>query len=165
MYFDKFPIIFHSYLNKDGREVLVRLRDVTRNARVRKEILSNITMYEEYAIQDGETPEHVSEKFYDSPDYHWVIMLLNERYDYVSDWPMSSARMKDYVEGKYANQLATHHYEDSNRLVVPSTWPGAISVSNFEYEERINESKRQIKMITSPMLSLLLEDFDKIMAI
>jgi hypothetical protein len=165
MYFQNFPTTYYSYKGVDGTDVLVKLKDITRNVRVRKDVFSNITMYELYAIQEGETPELVSERFYGVPDYHWVIMLLNERYDYVSDWPLTNDDLVKYTMGKYGDLFIAHHYEDSRGFVVNASQDGAIGITTLDYETRINEQKRQIKMISNSMLSVIMENFDKIMTV
>lgn len=79
----------------------VALTDITRNVRFKKEVIDNITLYETYNIKDGDTPELIAEKLYGSPHYHWVIMLLNDRYDYINDFPMQQKVFDDYINKKY----------------------------------------------------------------
>jgi hypothetical protein len=80
----------------------VSLTDITRNVRFKKEVIDNITLYDTYNIKEGDTPELISEKLYNTPYYHWVIMLLNDRYDYINDFPMSQATFDRYIEQKYS---------------------------------------------------------------
>lgn len=91
MYFKEFPQFLYDfkYGNFDTKTSIVT--DITRNVRVRKEILENVTLYDEYDIVDGETPEIIAEKIYGNPEYHWIIMLANGRYDYVTDFPKVEA--------------------------------------------------------------------------
>lgn len=159
MYFASFPIIYYEFQIGDER-VLKVIRDVTVNVRIRKEILENVTLFDEYDIIEGETPEIVAAKVYGSPVYHWVIMLCNQRYDYLNDWPLTSSAFESYVNDKYPNTTgATHHYETSEGYVVHSTWPGATAVSNYDYEARVNESKRRIKLIAPSLLNEILAQF------
>jgi hypothetical protein len=62
---------------------------------------------------DGDTPEIISEKLYGIPDYHWILMLLNQRYDYVNDFPLSIRELEIMIANKYgvaANYI--RHFED-----------------------------------------------------
>ena len=52
MYFDNFPKIIYNF-NINNKEELKVLTDITRNVRLRKEILSNITLFDMYIISDG----------------------------------------------------------------------------------------------------------------
>lgn len=119
MYFQNFPKIYYDFDTTDNDRSLKILTDITANVRVRKQILEKITQYEEYDIQEGETPELIAEKFYGNPEYHWIIMLLNERYDYVSDYPINQDELEDYIASVYGaeNIYDIHHYEKSGLVV------------------------------------------------
>lgn len=67
-----------------------------------------------YIMLDGETPEIVSHKIYGTVDYHWIIMLINERYDYLNDFPIKDSLLLDLTKQKYGvDQVESiHHYED-----------------------------------------------------
>jgi len=162
-YFNYFPRISY-YFNIGGVEQLISVKDIALNVRVRKEILENITLYDEYDIEDGDTTERISERLYGSPYYHWTIMLVNQRYDHLRDFPMTEVDLLSYVKEKYGdgNEYAQHiifgnlHFENSNGVIQtklpPESFaiihPGVdyanyygnlISVANYEYESRINE--------------------------
>jgi hypothetical protein len=109
---------------------------------------------------EGETPEHISEKMYGTPYYYWIIMLANERYDYIKDFPLTYYQLERYISDKYGDQLyATHHYESDQGFVVNSDYIGAVSITNYRYEELLNESKRRIKIIPKNMIDLILKNF------
>lgn len=160
MYFQDFPEIYYPF-NIKGTEEIKIVRDITRNVRVIKEISNSITLYELYDIQDGETPEIISEKFYGTSLYHWVIMLINERYDYINDFPLSQPVLDRFVSQKYGegNEDAVHHWEDENGFIVSSDIVGATSISNTQYEDKINESKRTIKIVSPELITKLVEQF------
>lgn len=167
MYFQKFPLIYHAYTDSNGQEILVRLKDITRNIRVRRDVLANITLYEYYTLRDDETPEDVAEKVYGSATYHWVVLLLNEKYDYTSDFPLNSVDLNTHIVNTYGegNEYATHHYINAAGFKVNPEQAGATSVSNFQYEDEMNEAKRRIKLIDPSLLATLLANFETIMAV
>lgn len=101
MYFSSFPKIYYDFPQDQSSSNLQILTDVTANVRVRKQILENITLYDEYDIQDGETPEIIAEKIYGDSELHWVIMLVNQRYDYLEDFPMTSYELEKLCIEKY----------------------------------------------------------------
>lgn len=157
MYFENFPHIYYDF-EINGVTQLKVVKDITQNVRVRKAVLENVTLYDEYDIRDGETPEIIAAKVYGSPTYHWVIMLCNQRFDYLKDFPMSQRVLEEYVADTYENPYGTHHYE-LDGIVVDSGTPEAYAVSNYEYEDRLNESKRRIKLISPDLLSSILLQF------
>ena len=119
MYFSEFPKIFYDFPQDQTSTNLQILTDITANVRIRKQILENITMYDEYDIQEGETPEIIAEKIYGNAELHWVIMLANQRYDYLGDFPMTSYELHKLCIEKYgANKLEEiHHYERDGIIV------------------------------------------------
>lgn len=109
MYFANFPKIVYDFDLATGTDYKV-VTDVTRNVRLRKQILENISLYDYYDIAEGDTPEIISEKIYGTPYYHWVIMLVNQRYDYVNDFPLSQLELDTYIDKKYGDKK--HHVHD-----------------------------------------------------
>jgi len=164
MYFENFPKFAYDFDINGERKVLI-VSDITRNVRFRKEILSNVTLYDEYDIKEGETPEIVAEKLYGNSQYHWIIMLVNGRYDYVKDFPLTYTALTQYITDKYGigNALNAHHYENSMGYTVNSTDPDAQPVSNTAYEELLNESKRRIKVISSQLLDKIVQQFSDVL--
>lgn len=163
MYFKNFPTIYYGF-EINGKTEVKTIVDITRNVRVLKSLLSNITLYDLYDIRDGETPEMISYKFYNTPMYHWVIMLINDKYDYISDFPLSEVNLVEFIKEKYGedNVYATHHYETDKGLVVDSDHPGAVEITNYQYESKQNEKKRRIKIISNEFMSAIIKQFNEI---
>ena len=74
-YFQMFPKIAYD-IDGDANNFKV-VTDVMRRVRVKMQELSDKVIYDRYSMQDGETIESVAYKFYGSPTYHWVLLLLN----------------------------------------------------------------------------------------
>jgi len=168
MYFEKIPKIYYEF-QINGAPHLKILKDITVNVRFIKEVLENITSYDEYDIIDGETPEIIAAKVYGNSNYHWIIMLANERFDYREDFPLDYTALSKRVTDVYGagNEYATHHYEwiyvnnNDNIYIVNSDHVDAYPVSNYQHEERLNESKRRIKLISKPQLDFVLKQYSK----
>lgn len=109
MYFANFPKIVYDFDLSNGVDYKI-VTDITRNVRIRKQILENITLYDYYDIREGETPEIISEKIYGTPYYHWVIMLVNQRYDYVNDFPLTQLELDKFIDDKYGDKK--YHVHD-----------------------------------------------------
>jgi len=158
-YFEKFPKI--SYTLDDYRTGQVVPDILRRNAFV-SEIVNNTAFFDTYDVRDGETPEILADLFYNDPTLHWVILHANEIVDPRFDWPLDTNSLVRFCEGKYANIYATHHFEDVNGYVVNSTEVGSTPISNFTYEDRLNEEKRRIKIIKSELVSTIVSEFDSV---
>jgi len=138
----------------------ILMKDITRNIRFRRDVLANVTVYDEYDIVDGETPEIIAEKMYGNAEYHWIVMLANDRYDYRNDFPLTYTDLQRYIEDKYGQEAdGIHHYKDTRGYFVDSDFPGAVSVSNRQYEDELNESKRRIKIISAGLINTILKTF------
>jgi hypothetical protein len=163
MYFNNFDKIYYDFEINGERKLFV-VSDITKNVRIRKEILANITLYDEYDIKDGETPEIIAEKIYGNAQYHWIIMLVNQKYDYVSDFPLPLVELEKFITQKYGsgNEYDTHHYVNLNGDIVDEWDSQATSVSNYAYEDAINESKRRIKIVSINFINTLLKNFKTI---
>lgn len=163
MYFDGFKNFLYEY-NVGGDSKALLVTDITKNIRFRRDVLANVTVYDEYDIIDGETPEIIAEKIYGDSQYHWVVMLANNRFDYTIDFPMRYPVLQNYINEKYGDTADDiKHYVDVNGFVVNSNTPGAVSISNRQYEEQINESKRRIKIVSPKLLDTILKNYKEIM--
>lgn len=159
MYFKEFPQTLYDF-QIAGKTKVMLVKDITRNIRFRRDVLANITVYDMYDIVDGETPEIIAEKIYGDSQYHWIIMLANDRYDYIADFPMTYPVLSKYIDEKYGTtKYQPHHYVSATGHIVDSDFPGAIPVSNVVYEEQLNESKRRIKIISPALISTILNNF------
>ena len=168
MYFENFPTIFYRFVDPvTGVEDLRVVTDITQNVRLIKTVLENVTLYDEYDVRDGETPEIIATNVYGSPFYHWVILLCNQQFHWVDDWPLSSTQLMDFIKAKYTNPYGIHHYENSKGFVVMPPQPGDLAsehvpVTNTEYETRLNDAKRRIKLINPQLLTRLITQFESL---
>jgi hypothetical protein len=157
MYFETLPKTFYSLDNGTSTQIITNifLRYVFSD-----EIKNNLTYYELYDIVDGDTPEIVSDKFYNRPDYHWLVLHINEIIDPRYEWPLSTLNLIKYCQGKYTNINGIHHYINSDGFIVNSDAPSATPVSNFQYEEQLNEAKRKIKILKPEFVKVAIDDFE-----
>jgi hypothetical protein len=143
MYFKQFPKFLYDF-NADGTNFTNIVRDITKNVRFRKEVLENVTLYDEYDIVDGETPEIIAEKIYGNPEYHWIIMLANQRYDWLNDFPVEETTLVRCIEctfnpdftitsWSYSGTTITATLENHGLQVSPTTqvkFTGATATTN-----------------------------------
>ena len=59
-------------------------------------------------------------------------------------YDLSSFFSKKYE--KLGGPYETHHHEDADGYVVDSDASGATAISNFLYEEQLNDTKRQLSV-------------------
>ena len=159
-YFSNFPVIPYDSQG-DGN-----LKDVTnllRRVVVRTKIEENTSVFDTYDVKEGETPEMLAHRLYGNAEYHWIIMLANERYDYYSDFPLSSTQLDSYINDKYTDPLAVKHYVDTDGFVVDSTVAGSRAVSYRDYEISQNEAKRTIRIVAPRIADKIHSEFRNLM--
>jgi hypothetical protein len=160
MYFKDFPKFLYDFnYGTDNNKTSV-VTDITRNVRFRKELFSAVTFYDEYDIVDGETPEIIAEKIYGNAEYHWIIMLANDKYDYISDFPLPEQQLTRHIAEVYGpNANGIKHYINADGFTVNSDAPGAVPETFAQHERLINESKRRIKIISPELVNTILKNF------
>ena len=171
MYFNKFPKLLYDIKN-DGNYNLVP--DIFRRIKVRSKIKDNISLYDKYDVGEGESPETVAFKMYGDTNYFWVVCLMNNIVNRFYDWPLDEYVFQQYVKDKYDNADGIHHFERtqdsgpqtgdgpadySYLLECNETDAGAQSVSNIEYERRLQDKKRQIKLLNRNFLPAFETEF------
>ena len=165
-YFSYFSTILYDPTG-DGTAKLAT--NILNRVRVRVNMKKEIIMLDPYDVKENETPEIVADKHHGSPQYHWIVMLLNNISDVNHDWVKSTRQMQKYLLSKYTEtQLTeTHHYETYQssgdttvKIEVEDTnYPTATSVTNYEYEIALNEEKREIDLLRNDYLGFFEDEF------
>ena len=170
-YFETFPKMYYDAVGNGNYKLVT---DILRRFKVRSAVANDIALFDKYEVKSGEKPEDVSQKFYGTPYYHWVVLAMNNIKDRYYDWPLSEQDFNTYINAKYDNPGAVHHYEvtqssgptsslDNSHLIqVNSDAVGASSVSNREYEQRIQDNKRLVKILHPQYLDEFIEEFRRV---
>lgn len=164
MYFQNFPTINYDATGSGNPQLV---SDILTRVVIRKSIIDRRALFSEYDVFDWETPETVALDIYGKVDYHWVVMMFNKYYDRYYEWPMSINNLQKYVSDKYADPNAIHHYETpqssgnttTNIRVEVADVPTATPVTNYEYEQNLNDVRKQIKILQPGYLGQFLEEF------
>lgn len=163
MYFKNFPKIFYDFKYSERDVRIQSVIDITTNVRLRKEFFDNVVSFDYYDIKDGETPEILAEKFYGSAELHWIIMLSNDRYDYIEDFPMSVFDLEKYIEEKYGDTKYDIKYYTLDGFIVSQSTAGAGTISNYDWEFLENDRKRRIKLFSRDTIKPLIDQYNKLM--
>ena len=173
-YFSQFPTIRYD-LEANGNTKLVP--DIFRKVVLKNKYKDNYVLLDSYDVEPGEKPEDVAFKVYGDATLHWLVLSINKMSNRYHDWPKSYQAFEEYVNDKYAEPGGVHHYEktqssgktssqgpsDFDYLVeVDSSDVDGQSVSNYEYEQRLEDQKRQIKLLSPQYLSTFMNEFRKL---
>ena len=166
MYFDNFPTIPY---DAEGNGKFKDVKNLLRRVGIRTKVKVNAMLFDTYDVKNGETPESIAFKLYGDSELHWVIMLINDITDRFHDWPMSEAQFLQFVNDKYDNVDAIHHYEipqssgDTSKKINIGTsnsdYPTATAITNFEHEQEQQDVKRKIRLLDPSYLDDFVEEF------
>ena len=171
-YFSEFPKIDYNITGVNGN--VKEITDIWRRVKVRSKIADNVALYDQYDVPEGDSPETIAFKVYGSTDYFWVICLLNNVVNRYHDWPLDEFNFQQFVKDKYDNPEAIHHYEKtqlsgrqtgegpadySHKIEVNADEAGAEAVSNIQYERRLQDNKRQIRVLQPAFLNTFIDEF------
>jgi hypothetical protein len=132
-------------------------------------------LYSSYTILDGDTPQSLALKYYSSASYHWVIMMFNEIHNPYFEWPIDAFTLKNICIDKYGEDVMymTRHivdydgdivgevkiFDKSYTWIPPEIMPNTIPISFYDYEEELNDAKREIHILRPELLGDFVKQF------
>ena len=117
-----------------------------------------------------------------------MVLMVNNITDVYEEWPKKINDLQEYTRNKYSDPDSIHHYETVRAeyngelfleagITVNDTWRTVLPdgstlgeqqsiypVTNYEYEDYLNEKKRLIKLPTPPVIELILAEFEDVIA-
>lgn len=185
MYFRRVPDILYLKYKKnpfDGN--YIQIKNIFARIKLIDSIVPSSTIFEDYFIQDGERPDTISFDYYGSSGYDWIILIINNIKNIYSDWPLPQLAFNNYVESTYTDPTGVHHYETVEQyykgkkvldggITVPQSFQfvkpdGNLvpldesrgPVSNYVYEMRKNDKKREIFLLKPELLDQFVQIFE-----
>ena len=114
-YFAYFPkTIYNLADNNTGLDVVT---NIISKFSFEESFKNNTTVYYNYVIGDGETPDMVASKVYGDSEKHWIILSLNNIVDVNTDWPLEQNSLTKVMDSKYYDAADT-----ANTNVLGSQW-------------------------------------------
>jgi hypothetical protein len=189
-YFRELPNLeYQSFLSsRKGSDEYLLVKNIFRRVKLRDDLQNVFTIFNKYQIQEGARPDTVAEELYGSSQYDWVVLVGAGIINVRNEWPLSDRDIYRYSEQLYGNDLnAVHHYETTEvkdsrgRLILPAkkivdstftipdpnisiqTLNPVVGISNYEYEVRKNNKKRDIYVLKPAYLQQVINDTRKAM--
>ena len=189
-YFRELPNLrYPSFLSEKTSSLdFVEVKNVFRRVKLRDDLQNNFTVFERYEIPMGFRPDVVAEELYGSDQLDWVVLTVAGILNVRNEWPLSDRDLYDYSFDKYGEDLnsirffETKEVKDTNgRLILPkgkvvdsnftipkpgeptATLNPVVGISNYEYETRLNDDKRNIFVLRLEYLQEFVNDFRELM--
>ena len=169
------------------------VKNLFRRVKIRDALQNVFTIFDKYEIPDEFRPENVAEDFYGNDELDWVVLITANITNVRNQWPLNNRDIYEYSLEKYGSALnATRLFEtkevkdSKNNIILEQgkvvdsdfefkyydTTTGVVTVkgtsvrtgiSNFDYEVRLNNEKRNIYLLKPDYLQQFLNDFRDIM--
>ena len=160
---------------------------------LRDDIFKDITVFTKYKVEGDERPDNVAKKLYDDANLDWIILLSNNIINIQTEWPLTQQNYDNFLlekYGSYENLNAVHHYEskeiknDAGVVIFPAgiqvdqnfsvlyteidsqttnRKTPAVPVSNLQYEDKLQEDKRNIFVLKEDYITIAIDDLKEIM--
>ena len=183
--FKRLPDLYYNVQQSPVDPKLLVAKNIWRRSEILKEYKNSITIFDEFIVNNGEKPEHISYQIYDNPFYAWTIFVANDIVNYYEQWPRSSKQLAEYVSAKYDNPQATKHYvttevKQGRNIIVPAgkvvpqnysisyyngtttvTANPTVSITNYQYEEQLNSKKEKITVVRPSIIEQFAEVYKR----
>ena len=178
--------------NSSRNDDRIRVKNIFKRPKLRSDMDQVVTAFEYYQIPENSRPDVLAEQIYEDPELDWVILITNNITNIRNQWPLSHNDLYSYCLEKYGSDIGiqeTHHWETQevkdkyNRTILTGglevdenfsftyakddyttvTLNPAQSVSNYNYEQKLNEEKRRIKILKKEYLPAFITDMRNMM--
>ena len=179
----------------------IKVKNLFKGARLREDILQDLTVFEKYQIIGDDRPDNVAFNFYGESTLDWLILKCNNIINIQTEWPMTQEDFDRYLLNKYETYdnlyNGIHHYETieiknsqgvlmvPEGLHVPSDWTytffdsamgqhlsslkeyntvqnnPVVSVTNYDYETKIENEKRNIYLLKQGYINIVKDDLNE----
>ena len=171
----------------------IRVKNLFKKGELRQDIFQDVAFFTKYTIQGDDRPDNVASKFYGDSRLDWLVLTCNNIVNIQSEWPLTNNEFDSFLVDKYGSYEAfnqIHHYETTelrnteNVIVVPAGlkvekdfkvdyfdfYANAYliaspvkEVTNYDYELKIEESKRNIFLLKTRYLAIVEDDLTEMM--
>jgi len=189
-YFRELPNLrYPSFLSDKVSSLdFVEVKNIFRKVKLRDDLQSNFTLFNKYEIDEGMRPDTVAEELYGSPEFDWIVLTVAGIRNVRNEWPLNNRDLYNYAEDKYGTSLNSNRFfettevkDTDGRLILPkgkvvdqnftipkpgtptATINPVVGISNFEYETRLNNEKRNIFVLREEYIQEFLNDMREIM--
>ena len=171
----------------------ITVKNFFKRAFLREDIFEDLTFFTKYQIEGDDRPDNVAFKVYDDSNLDWVILTCNNIMNIQSEWPLNQYDFDKYLldkYGTYEKMNEVHHYETTEfknadgvvlvkaGLTVTSdfsfdyfdfdsqgyvTEKPVKAVTNYQYEDKLNDDKRNIYLLKNEYLGIVIDDLEDLM--
>lgn len=190
-YFSKLPNFEYVSRLPDAKiSDYIAVKNLFKRGAIPEDILDTVALFTKYQIVGDDRPDNVAFFEYGDENLDWIVLACNNIINIQSEWPMTQEVFNDYLlskYGSYENIYEIHHYETvelrtfddllilEGGLIVDEdftfthsygdvqTHSPVTAVTNYEYEEMLEDKKRSIFLLKPEYVAIVKDDFESIM--
>ena len=189
-YFREIPNLRYPSFLKEKTSSLdyVEAKNLFRRTKLRDDLQNNFTVFNKYEIEGEMRPDNVALELYGSDQFDWVVLIVAGITNVRNEWPLNNRDLYNYCSSKYGDSLNSNRFfettevkDSSGRLILPkgkvvdsnftipkpgtptATLNPVVGISNYEYETRLNDEKRDIYVLRNGYLQQFVNDFRDLM--
>ena len=169
----------------------INVKNFFKRITLEQDVYQDLSFFTKYKVEGDDRPDNVAFKEYGRSDLDWIVLTSNNILNIQSEWPMPQFEFDKYLiekYGTYDNLNNTHHHEttelknnddviivqkglrvESNYSITYYENSGMVTqnpvveVTNYQYEEQLNDSKRNIFLLKDIYLNVIIDDFQDLM--
>ena len=189
-YFRELPNLRYPSFLREKKSSLdyIEVKNVFRRIKLRDDLQKNFTIFNKYEIEEGMRPDTVAEELYGNSEFDWIILTVAGILNVRNEWPLNNRDLYNYCLDKYDDSLNSVRFFETKevknadgKLILPKgkvvdsgfTIPNpnnvsanlnpVVGISNYEYETRLNDEKRNIYVLREGYIQTFLNDIREIM--
>ena len=189
-YFRELPNLRYPSFLREKKSSLdyIEVKNVFRRIKLRDDLQSNFTIFNKYEIEEGMRPDTVAEELYGNPEFDWIVLTVAGILNVRNEWPLNNRDLYNYCLDKYDDSLNSVRFFETKevknadgKLILPkgkvvdsdftipnpdnvsATLNPVVGISNYEYETRLNDEKRNIYVLREGYVQTFLNDIREIM--
>ena len=166
----------------------IKVKNLFRRGFLREDIFQDLTFFTKYQVQGDDRPDNVAFEIYQDSTLDWLVLMANNVVNIQDEWPIPNSVFDELMTDKYDNYETLiggiHHYEtievkDASGVVIVEsnysviffderanelkTITPTIPITNYQYEQKLNEAKRNIYLLKPKYLQVVRDDLEDIM--
>tara|TARA_B100000900_G_scaffold149252_1_gene126694 strand:- start:592 stop:1248 length:657 start_codon:yes stop_codon:yes gene_type:complete len=191
-YFNKVPNLdYVSRLPDANISDYIAVKNLFKKTKIREDLFQDLAAFTKWKIEGDDRPDNVAFKVYGDSTLDWLVLSSNNILNIQTEWPLTQFNFDQFLLDKYGTYDKindTHHHEtteikDSTGVVllkaglrVPSNFSFVYSdnnttlttnpvkeVTNLQYEDDIQDQRRNIWILKPRYLNVALDDLEKLM--
>ena len=177
-YFKSIPNVAYD-INGNAPNTFQKATNIMKRPMFKPAVVSEITDYYPYRIKDGYRPDMVSQELYGTPAYAYLILMFNDIYDPVFDWPLGLKQFDNYIVSKYGSidsavSTVKYYYQiiraevaktgtaeriPAVKYIVDSTAYALLgedertTISQYDWEFELNDEKTELQIINASIIA------------